>query len=50
MDDLSKFGYSITFKKAKFYLELQCSGLVSGSPKIGAQIGHHFISASEINE
>lgn len=33
-----------------FYLELQCSGLVSGSPKIGEEIGYHFTSVSEINE
>jgi len=47
---LLSFGYSTLFKKAKVYLELQCSGLVSGSPKIGEQSGHHFISVSEINE
>lgn len=50
MDEVSKSGYSITFKKTEFYLELQCSDLVSDSPKIGEQIGYHFISVSEIHE
>lgn len=56
MDELSKVSllYNclviLYLKRAKFYLEMESCGLVSGSPKIGEQSGHHFISVSEINE
>lgn len=50
MDEKASLFFCITLKKAKFYLELQYSGLVSGSPKIGEQIGHNFTSVSELKE
>lgn len=50
MDEYASLVALKHLKRQCFYLELQCSGLVSGTPKIGEQIGYHFTSVLEINE